>query len=53
MSIVPDHPVVNTPKVAGSHLSKMSDDELDAGKAVEDTIGAHSENMALYVLPKL
>lgn len=53
MSIVPDHPVIDTPKVAGSHLSKMSDDDLDAWKAVENTIGAHPEDMALNVLPKL
>lgn len=41
MSIVPDHPVIDTPKVARSHLSKVSNYDFDAWKAVENTIGAH------------
>lgn len=53
MSIVSDHPVIDAPKVARSHLSKMSNDDLDTRKAVKDTISTHSEYMALYVLPKL
>ena len=53
MSIVPDHPVVNTPKVARGHLSKMSYDDLDPWKAVKDAICANPKDVALYVLPKL
>lgn len=53
VSIVPDHPVIDTPKMTWSHLSEMPNYDLHAWKAVEDTIGAHPKDMALYVLPKL
>lgn len=53
MFVVPDHPVIDTPKMPWSHLSEMSNHNFDAWKAVEDTIGAHTKDMALYVLTKL
>ena len=51
--VMPDHPAIDTPKMAWSHFSEMSNHELDSWEAVEDTVGAHPQDMALHVLPEL
>lgn len=53
VAVVPYHPVIDAPQVAGSHLSQMAHYYRDARKAVEDAIHTHSENMSLQVLTKL
>lgn len=53
VTIVPNHPMINAPKVSRRHLAQMTDDKLDSREAIENTVGAHAQDVPLHVLPEL
>lgn len=45
--------MINAPKMAWRHFSEVTNDKFDTREAVEDPIRAHSQDMALHILPEL
>ena len=53
MPIMPHHPMIHAPEMSGHHFPEMPNDHLDAGEAIEDTMDAEPEHVALKVLCEL